>query len=253
MNDMIIAAAQLRCAAGDIDVNIQRHLQTAEQAAAHHVDFLLFPELSLTGYEPDLAGQLAITLQDPRLAELRESAIKHQMTLVCGAPLRSSDADALYIGAIIFAPDGTLYSYTKQHLHGPEAAIFTAGQGGPLIQVQQHQIGLAICADILSETHPQHAADCGATVYAAGVLISKKSYPLESGMLQRYAEKHRMVVILSNHCAPTGGWEPAGHSAIWDESGRLVVTASAGDDALAIANKSDAGWVGEIQPLTLTA
>src|SRR5476651_2482890 len=251
MNDMIIAAAQLRCAAGDIENNIQRHLQTAEQAALHNVDFLLFPELSLTGYEPQLADQLAITLQDPRLAGLRESAIKHQMTLVCGAPLRSSDADALYIGAIVFAPDGTLYSYTKQHLHGPEAAIFTAGQGGPLIQVQQHQIGLAICADILSETHPQHAADCGATVYAAGVLISKKSYPLESGMLQRYAEKHRMVVMLANHCAPTGGWEPAGQSAIWDESGRLIVTASEGDDALAIARQGESGWLGEIQHLTL--
>lgn len=253
MNEMIIAAAQLRCAAGDIEVNIQRHLQTAEQAAAYNVNFLLFPELSLTGYEPDLAGQLAMTLQDPRLAALRESAIKHQMTLVCGAPLRSSDADALYIGAIVFAPDGTLYSYTKQHLHGPEATIFTAGQGGPLLQVQQEQIGLAICADILSDTHPQHAADCGATVYAAGVLITKKSYPLESGLLQRYAEKHRMVVILSNHCAPTGGWEPAGQSAIWDDSGRLIVTASEGDDALAIARKSDAGWLGEIQHLTLTA
>lgn len=253
MNEMIIAAAQLRCAAGDIEVNIQRHLQTAEQAAAHNVNFLLFPELSLTGYEPDLAGQLAMTLQDLRLAVLRDSAMRHQMTLVCGAPLRSSDADALYIGAIVFAPDGTLYSYTKQHLHGPEATIFTAGQGGPLLQVQQEQVGLAICADILSDTHPQHAADCGATVYAAGVLITKKSYPLESGLLQRYAEKHRMVVILSNHCAPTGGWEPAGQSAIWDDSGRLIVTASEGDDALAIARKSDAGWLGEIQHLTLTA
>lgn len=251
MKDITIAAAQIRCAAGDIEENIQRHLQTAQQAAAHGVHFLLFPELSLTGYEPQLAEQLAITLQDPRLAELRESAIKHQMTLVCGAPLRSSDADALYIGAIIFAPDGTLYSYTKQHLHGPEADIFTAGKGGPLLEVQQQQIGLAICADILSESHPQIAAECGATVYAAGVLISKKSYPLESGMLQRYAEKHHMVVMLANHCAPTGGWEPAGQSAIWDESGRLIVTASEGDDALAIARQGESGWLGEIQHLTL--
>lgn len=251
MNDMIIAAAQLRCVAGDIEENIQRHLHTAEQAAAHNINFLLFPELSLTGYEPQLAERLAITLQDPRLSCLRESAIKYQMMLVCGAPLRSSDADALYIGAIIFAPDGTLYSYTKQHLHGPEAAIFTAGQGGPLLHLQQHQIGLAICADILSDTHPQYAADCGATVYAASVLISEKSYPLESHMLQRYAEKHGMVVMLANHCAPTGSWEPAGQSAIWDESGCLIVTASEGDDALVIARKNSAGWLGEVQHLTL--
>src|SRR5471032_1532310 len=237
MNDMIIAAAQLRCAAGDIENNIQRHLQTAEQAALHNVDFLLFPELSLTGYEPQLADQLAITLQDPRLAGLRESAIKHQMTLVCGAPLSSSDGDALYIGAIVFTPDGSLYSYTKQHLHGSETQVFTQGNGGPLLSVQDNAIGLAICADILQPSHPQCAADAGAQIYAAGVLITEKSYPQESTMLQGYARQHNMVVMLANHCAPTGGWVPGGQSAVWDDTGRLIVAAGAGDDTLVVAKK----------------
>jgi len=251
MNEIVIAAAQLRCVAGDIEKNLQRHLETARQAALHGVDLLLFPELSLTGYEPDLADSLAITLQDPRLSLLRDSAMKYQMTLVCGAPLRSSDADALYIGAIVFAPDGTLYSYTKQHLHGTEKSIFTAGQGGPLLSISQHQIGLAICADILAPSHPQHAAECGATIYAAGVLISEKSYPVESAMLQSYAEQHRMVVMLSNHCAPTGGWQPAGQSAIWDETGRAIVVASAHEDAFVVARSTEAGWVGEAHLLPL--
>lgn len=251
MNEIVIAAAQLRCIAGNIDANIQRHLEIVRQAAPYHVDLLLFPELSLTGYEPDLADSLAITLQDSRLNLLRDSAMKHQMTLICGAPLRSSDADALYIGAIVFAADGTLYSYTKQHLHGSEERIFTAGQGGPILAIKQHQVGLAICADILSASHPQQAADCGATLYAAGVLITGKSYPVESAMLQHYAEKHRMVVMLANHCAPTGGWEPGGQSAIWEDTGRAIVVASVHDEALAIARETDTGWLGETHLLRI--
>lgn len=252
MKNMTIAAVQLRCAAGDIDANIQRHLAVAEQAAAHHVDLLLFPELSLTGYEPDLAAELAMTLQDPRLSALRESAMTHHLTLVCGAPLRSSDGDALYIGAIVFTPDGSLYSYTKQHLHGTETAVFTQGHGGPLISVQEQQIGLAICADILLPSHPQCAADGGAQVYAAGVLITEKSYPQESAMLQGYAKQHGMAVLLANHCSPTGGWVPAGRSAAWDESGRLIVATNASDDSLAVAQKSADGWTGATYPLHFT-
>jgi predicted amidohydrolase len=249
MKNMTIAAVQLRCVAGDIDANIQRHLAAAEQAATHRVDLLLFPELSLTGYEPDLAAELAITLQDPRLSALRESAMAHQLTLVCGAPLRSSDGDALYIGAIVFTPDGTLYSYTKQHLHGPETQVFTQGNGGPLLSVQEHQIGLAICADILQPSHPQCAADGGAQIYAAGVLITEKSYPQESAMLQGYAKQHNMVVMLANHCAPTGGWLPGGQSAVWDDTGRLIVAANTSDDSLAVAQKSAEGWSGATYPL----
>lgn len=249
MKNMTIAAVQLRCAAGDIDANILRHLAAAEQAATYGVDLLLFPELSLTGYEPDLAAELAITLQDPRLSALRESAMTHQLTLVCGAPLHSSDGDALYIGAIVFTPDGSLYSYTKQHLHGSEIQVFTQGHGGPLITVQERQIGLAICADITLPSHPQFAADGGAQVYAAGVLISEQGYPQESAMLQGYAKQHGMAVLLANHCAPTGGWVPAGKSAAWDETGRLIVAANATDDSLAVAQKSAEGWSGATYPL----
>lgn len=251
MKNVTVATAQLRCVAGDIAANIQRHLAAAEQAAAHHVDLLLFPELSLTGYEPDLAGDLAITLQDPRLAALRTSAMAHQLTLVCGAPLCSSDGDALYIGAVVFTPDGSLYSYTKQHLHGSEATIFTQGHGGPLLTVQEHQVDLAICADILQPSHSQYAADCGVQIYAAAVLISANSYPQESAILQGYAKQHRMVVMLANHCAPTGGWTPAGQSAVWDDGGKLIIAASANQDALAIARKSAEGWSGATYPLHL--
>ena len=249
MKNMTIAAVQFRCAAGEFDANIQRHLDAAGQAAAHHVDLLLFPELSLTGYEPDLAAELAITLQDTRLSILRESAMAHQMTLVCGAPLSSSDGDALYIGAIVFTPDGSLYSYTKQHLHGSETQVFAQGNGGPLLSVQDNAIGLAICADILQPSHPQCAADAGAQIYAAGVLITEKSYPQESAMLQGYARQHNMVVMLANHCAPTGGWVPGGQSAVWDETGKLIVAASAGDDTLVVAQKSAEGWSGATYPL----
>ncbi|MGA7588731.1 carbon-nitrogen hydrolase family protein [Rouxiella badensis] len=247
MSDFSIAAAQITCVAGNIDVNIQRHSRAVALAAEHGVSLIIFPELSLTGYEPELARKLGLTLQDSRLELLRNQAKNHNITIVCGAPLCCNDGDALYIGAIVFAPDGTLYSYTKQHLHDTEEHFFTPGQGGPQLSLGERTLGLAICADIASPSHPQLAAAGGADIYGAGVLISKPSYDKESEMMRGYAEKHRMTVMLANHCAPTGGWIPAGKSAIWSELGHEIVVAPANQDALAIARKTHEGWHGHVE------
>lgn len=250
MSNFTIAAAQITCLAGNIEANINRHLQAVALAAEHQVNLLIFPELSLTGYEPELARSLGLTLQDSRLETLRRQAKSHAMTIVVGAPLCCNDGDALYIGAIVFAPDGTLYSYTKQHLHDSEANFFTAGQGGPQLSLGNQTLGLAICADIGEASHPQHAADNAADIYAAGVLISEPSYPRESEMLRGYAEQHRMVVIMANHCAPTGGWAPAGKSAVWCERGQAIVVAPANQEAIAIAVQGQNGWQGRVELLS---
>ena len=57
--DFRIAAAQVASARGDIVGNIAAHTAAIEVAAALGVSVLIFPELSLTGYEPDLATELA--------------------------------------------------------------------------------------------------------------------------------------------------------------------------------------------------
>jgi predicted amidohydrolase len=53
-----IAAAQSGSRPGDITWNISRHLEFILQAASHHIDLLIFPELSLAGYELSLVPTL---------------------------------------------------------------------------------------------------------------------------------------------------------------------------------------------------
>src|SRR5262245_28841520 len=87
MADFKIAAAQVPSIRGDIATNIVTHAATIAAAAKHGVRVLVFPELSVTGYEPDLAADLAITGMDDRLAPLSALARQHQMEVVLGAPL----------------------------------------------------------------------------------------------------------------------------------------------------------------------
>ena len=239
-----IAAAQSRSVPGDIDVNIERHLQFLHVAADHAVGLIVFPELSLTGYEPTLAKHLAMTPRDERLRPLDETARRQGITIVVGAPLAAGRGEP-YLGAIAFTPAGTI-AYAKQHLHDGAEASFSPGDRGCVVAVKDRQVALAICADTKQATHVRDAATRGADVYAAGVLVTTDGYAGDADILQGYATAHRMVVLMANHSHPTGGLTPAGRSAIWDETGELVVATDGTEEALVVGAWTTSGWTGSV-------
>jgi len=57
---------RLRPLKGDIQSNIKNHKILIDLAVYNGADTIIFPELSLTGYEPELAKKLATTPDDSR-------------------------------------------------------------------------------------------------------------------------------------------------------------------------------------------
>jgi predicted amidohydrolase len=240
---LVVAAAQSASLAGAVTENVARHLRLVQTAADQGVQLLVFPELSLTGYEPQLARANAVSPDDPRLDPMRRLACDASMAVVVGAPLLSG-ARALRIAALAMLPDGSVSTYTKEHLHPGEEGTFAPGLGGPMLQVGGAAVALAICADT---THPEHAARAaarGATVYAAGVLISEKGYAVDAALMQGYAAEHGMCVLMANHSAASGGYVPAGRSAIWSEHGTPVSASSGTEEALVLGRKAGGIWEG---------
>lgn len=247
MKPLVIAAAQSVSVAGDIKANISRHLQFMQKAADNGVQLLVFPELSLTGYERSSARQLAILPDDDVLSPLRDMAQRVGMVTVVGAPLvPSPGCDDIFIGALVLGTEGAIGVYTKQHLHPGEGAVFACGEGGSLVSVQDSRVALAICADYTHPGHVQRAAQYGAGIYAAGALITEHGYVSETKLLAGYAIEHKMAVLLANHGGSTGGWNPVGRSAIWEEDGSQVVAASGCGDLLVIARRDSNHWSGMV-------
>ncbi len=249
MTALTLAAAQTLSIAGDVPANLRRHLAFMHAAAEQGVQLLVFPELSLTGYEPSLAAELAITPQDAVLAPLREMARELRLTAVVGMPIRLTPQGGVLIGALVLGADGSLSVYTKQHLHPGEELAFTAGQGGAALEWGDDRIALAVCADFSHASHPRQAAQAGANVYAAGVLISDGGYATDSALLQGYAAEHRMLVLMANHGGPSGGWTCAGRSAIWSAEGDLIAAAPGVGDALVIGRRDGGRWAGRVVTL----
>ncbi|WP_095170387.1 carbon-nitrogen hydrolase family protein [Pseudomonas sp. Irchel 3H3] len=249
MTTLTVAAAQSISIAGDVHANIAHHQRFIMAAAKQGVQVLVFPELSLSGYERGLAAQLAIVPDAALLQPLRDLAREVGVTAVVGMPIRLSDDSPVLIGALVLAADGSLAVYSKQHLHPGEEVAFAPGAGGAPLIVGDDTIALAVCADFSHASHAAAAAEVGANIYGAGVLITEGGYAADSALLQGYAREHGMLVLMANHGGATGGWESAGRSAIWAADGRLLAAVPGTGDALVIARRQAALWRGEVVPV----
>ncbi len=244
MRRFAIAAAQFGSKKGDIESNLRNHVRFVQAAVENDVDVVVFPELSLTGYEPQIADELTLIIDDRRLAPLRELTARHTITIVAGAPVASAQGKP-YIGALVFRPEDS-FIYLKQHLHKGEDRFFVPGEAGCVMDIKGERVGLAICADINEASHPESASREGASIYAAGVLITPEGYSGDADLLMSYALKYNMLVVMANFSEPTGGYETAGKSAVWDGCGRLIAVARESGNALVLAEKEADSWRGRL-------
>nr|WP_315397507.1 carbon-nitrogen hydrolase family protein [uncultured Duganella sp.] len=244
-----IAAAQSPSVAGDVEANVGIHLAFIEAARAHGVGLLVFPELSLSGYELPMLRDCALTPDDPRLAPLRDAARAGGMTVIVGAPLANGQGAPPHIAAFIFGADGALGVYRKQYLHAGEERHVQAGPiGAQATAMNGHSYALAICADTSQRTHAAAAAGAGATLYLAGVLVSKGGYAHDAALLRQYAADFNLGVLMANHAAPSGGYDVAGGSAVWAGGGVLLARADGPGACLVVATENG-GWQGKVVPI----
>jgi predicted amidohydrolase len=248
-----IAAAQTIPIRGNVDANIEQHVQLVHGAAEEQAQIIVFPELSLTGYELDLAREMAFSQSDSRLAPLIEAASSDSMIVVVGAPVRVGSR--LHIGAFIVSPDGTVGLYTKQHLGAfsssascdgivppAESTVFDPGTQNPLVRFGGHVVAIAVCADTGRPSHPQKAAERGARIYLASMFIIPSEFEREITNLRTYAVRHSMAVALANYGGPSGGLASGGGSAIWSDRGELLAQLDPTGAGVLVARKSGSLW-----------
>jgi predicted amidohydrolase len=235
-----------------VQANLQEHVRLARVAAAEGAQVVVFPELSLTGYELGLADLLAFSEDDPRLSPLLDAASSLSMTLVAGAPVRIGPR--LHIGAFLLLPDRTTDLYTKHHLGAfspgascdgtvppAEATVFQPGDRNPLLRFGGNVAAVAVCADVSRPSHPQQAADRGARTYLASMFVIPSEFEGEVAKLRRYAVPHSMMVALANFGSPSGGLASGGRSAIWSETGELLVQLGADGAGVAVVTETQRG------------
>lgn len=244
MNTLSIAVAQSKSIKGNINDNIVLHQKYIDIASENNVDIIVFPELSLTGYERIIAKEKALSGDENILLPLSEMSNEQNITIIAGCPIRSEYSKP-YIGALVIQPFKKITVYRKRYLHPGEENYFVPSQDNVIYRYKGESVGIAICADINNPEHPADAKKSGATIYAAGVMITPNGIADAYNNLAAYASKYKMPTMMANYAAETGGYETGGGSAIWNEKGEMLVGAESSGQSILIAYKEDDVWKGK--------
>jgi predicted amidohydrolase len=239
---MILASAQTKPKQGDIESNLIDHYNMIDLASKNHVDLIVFPEMSITGYEREKARNLAFTESDSRLDKLRQLSVDTKMVLIVGAPILINDK--LFIGAFVLKPDHSISIYTKQYLHSGEEEFFDSSfDYNPLLNLNNEQISIAICADIVNPKHAEYANKNGATLYIASIFFTPNGIAEAHKILSDYSRQYRINVLMSNYCGQSWGLDSGGQSAFWDNNGELITNLDKSDSGLLIVENANNRWI----------
>ncbi|WP_395402771.1 carbon-nitrogen hydrolase family protein [Arthrobacter sp. UC242_113] len=242
---LTVSAVQYAALAGGIEANVPEHVRLIEDADSHGARLVVFPELSLTGYDLPLlrggnqfgggdqlrgadqfqgadqfhgGGGQWVGPADRRLDPVREICRRTGITAVVGAPFRGPDGTPR-LASLAVHPNGAEEAGFKTHLHGDEQSLFEAGQEPLLLDVDGWKIALAICFDAAQPAHSGAAAAAGADVYAVSALYTREEGHRLGLHLGARAMDNRMYGVLANlggrtplglSCGLSGFWGPDG-------------------------------------------
>jgi len=217
---LTIAVTQPRCAAKNVGANALAHAAAIREAQTRLV---VFPELSLTGYELDAE---AVDSDDQALAAIVEACAEADAIALVGAPV-PGDGGAVYNALLRIDADGAEVAYRKVFLGGDESRRFAAGTEPVAIDVDGWRVGLGICKDTGVEQHVRDVAALGVDVYLAGVLHHPEELEEHEERAARIARACDAYVGFASFAGPTGGGydRSAGRSSIWAADGTPIARA----------------------------
>jgi predicted amidohydrolase len=228
-----IAVAQPLCMPYDVAQNALTHAGAVRSAGSRVV---VFPELSLTGYELDAP---AIAVDDARLTPIVEACAEAGSVALVGAPVHG-EAGQSHIAMLAVDGTGARVAYRKVWVDSTEAHRFSPGTRPVALHVDGWRLGLAICKDTGIPQHWSDTAALGIDAYVAGTVMSVDETPLLDERARRIATNHQVWVALASFAGSTGeGYaQSAGCSGIWRSDGRVIAQAGPATGAIAHATLS---------------
>jgi len=210
---LTVAAAQPACLALDVAGNAETHARAVLAAQARVV---VFPELSLTGYELNAAP---VQCDHKALTPIIEACAATGSLALVGAPVE--ERGRRFIAMLAIDGAGARPAYRKTWLGGNEPTQFHAGDGPTVLDVDGWRLGLGICKDTGAPQHVAGTAALNVDAYLAGLVHLPQELPEQEARAVVIARACRAFVVFASFAGPTGDVfaETAGSSAIYSAEG----------------------------------
>jgi predicted amidohydrolase len=241
----------------DVELNTKSHISLMEEAAASGAKLVVFPEISLQGYPPDLtrvyperikaAFDNAEQVPDgPHVLAIAARAQELGIYVIYGLNELGTSPGVIYNTMVLTGPDGFVGSYRKVHVGITEQLTWRRGNDWPVFDTEIGRIGMLICYD---KMWPESTREL--MLRGADILVMSTAWPMVFGEqdpeTNLWAELYRLYdraraaensrwFVSSNFAGDLGGARFIGLSQIVDPCGRVVATTGPLTPGMAIAD-----------------
>lgn len=232
--ELRVVLAQLAAAPRDLRANAA----TIHEVLAGHPDaeLAVFPELFLCGYTGERVGELALTRDDPLLAELA-TACADSGTAVAfgfaerGEPDASRPDGAVHNSLAIIDAEGRLAAvYRKRLLFGAEAEAFAPGADDVLGTAAGTAIGALICFDVEFPEPARRLALAGAELLVSVAANMAPYLPDHELASRARALDNRLPHVYVNAVGEAEGLRFVGGSRAVRADGSVALELGAGEE-----------------------
>lgn len=217
---MKICLAQTKSEKGNVQKNIQNHLELVECAIELKSDLIVFPELSITNYEPELANELATDINDSIFNPFQDLSDENQITIGIGMPIKV--IDGINISMLIFQPNNERIVYSKRLLHSDELPYFVSSKNQPFLKIKGKRVAIGICYETLQREHFVKAKENNADVYIASVAKPDRGTDKAYLHFPSIAKEFETPILMCNSVGYSDDFVANGLSSVWDKKGELL-------------------------------
>mgnify|MGYP000123760871 CR=1 FL=1 len=227
VSELVAAAVQPCVADGDVVGNVASHAESILVADARLV---VFPELSLTGYQLESPP---VDIEGDGVLGLVSVCAETDSVALVGAPVQA--AGGRFIAMVRVDGGGASVAYCKTFLGGGEDRYFRPGGGPRAIEVDGWRVGMGVCRDTGIDEHVRGTAGLGVDVYVCGVVDHEAELAEQQRRARNIAAVCHAPVVMASFAGPTGGGyiKTAGRSAIWSADAAVLAAADDGPGGIA--------------------
>jgi NAD+ synthase (glutamine-hydrolysing) len=243
-----LALAQIATKLGNVQTNLEKHLDYIEQAQTQKADLIVFPELSLTGYIlQDLVSTISHkpTDDDPVFKPLLKAS--RNLDIVAGF-VDEDTRHRFYIASAYLSAGRVLHVHHKVYLPTyalfDEGRFFAHGDSIRAFDTRFGRVGMLICEDFWHASPPYLLWLDGADILlfssaSPGRGLNKHD-KLESAwwvenVNQSYANLFTSFVVHSNRVGYEDGLNFWGGATVYDPMGERIANGPYFEEALTMA------------------
>lgn len=247
--NLSVGLAQIYPKLGNIAANVDKHLSYIEQASKENVDLIVFPELSLTGYQVmDMVPELAIRADanDPVFAQFLDAS--KRMDIMFGF-IQEDARNRFYIAAAYLSGGEIVHIHHKVYLPTytmfDDGRYFEAGNRIQAFDTRFGRVGMLICEDFWHMSAPYVLWMDGADIFllqsnspSRGIALSEQGRLTSSRwvelMNQSYASSLTSYVIHCNRVGYEDGKNFWGGSSVASPEGEFLTHGLYFDETLIV-------------------